>query len=68
MNPTSQTPTRPTNGRPAARISPQTQRLYRELMRSAYAELRQRAEAGEENVQRWLDRFLTLGEQPGDRS
>jgi (1->4)-alpha-D-glucan 1-alpha-D-glucosylmutase len=34
-------------------------------MRSAYAELRERAEAGEENVRRWLDRFLTLGEQLG---
>ena len=62
MNATSQTPTRPTNGRPVAGIPPQTQGLYRELMRAAYAELRERAEAGEENVRRWLDRFLTLGE------
>src|SRR5262249_32769065 len=31
----------------------------------AYAELRKRAEAGEEDVRRWLERFLTLGEQLG---
>jgi (1->4)-alpha-D-glucan 1-alpha-D-glucosylmutase len=31
-------------------------------MRSAYPELSKRAEAGEESVGRWLERFLTLGE------
>jgi (1->4)-alpha-D-glucan 1-alpha-D-glucosylmutase len=34
-------------------------------MGSAYAELRRRAESGEENVRRWLERFLSLGEQLG---
>src|SRR5262249_6617784 len=43
----------------------QAQHLYRELMGSAYTELRRRAEAGEENVRRWLERFLSLGEQLG---
>ena len=41
------------------------QSLYRELMRSAYPELRGRAEAGEEDVRRWLERFVELGAQLG---
>src|SRR5262245_12586257 len=39
--------------------------IYRELMQAAYAELRERADAGEEAVRRWLERFITLGEQLG---
>jgi (1->4)-alpha-D-glucan 1-alpha-D-glucosylmutase len=65
MTATSQQAVRPTNGQPAEGVPSQAQRLFCELMRSAYAELRKRAEAGEENVRRWLDRFLTLGQQLG---
>ena len=43
------------------------QDIYRELMRTAYAELRERADAGEEAVRRWLERFIALGEQLGVR-
>src|SRR5262245_53237711 len=65
MTATSQTGVRLTSGLPAEAVPSQAQRLYCELMRSAHAELRRRAEAGEENVRRWLDRFLVLGEQLG---
>jgi (1->4)-alpha-D-glucan 1-alpha-D-glucosylmutase len=43
------------------------QELYVELMQIAWAELYQRAESGEELVKRWLERFLTLGDQLGVR-
>jgi (1->4)-alpha-D-glucan 1-alpha-D-glucosylmutase len=65
MTATSHTAAHPTSSPSTEASSPQAQRLYRELMGSAYAELRKRAEAGEENVRRWLERFLTLGEQLG---
>jgi (1->4)-alpha-D-glucan 1-alpha-D-glucosylmutase len=41
---------------------------YTELLREARAELQRRAEAGDESVRRWLDRFLSLGEQLGVRA
>src|SRR5262245_23861170 len=65
MTATSQTTARPTNPPPPEAGGSQTQRLYRELMSAAYPELRQRAEAGEEDVCRWLERFLALGRQLG---
>jgi (1->4)-alpha-D-glucan 1-alpha-D-glucosylmutase len=55
----------PTQPPPFEPITYKAQRLYCELFGSAFAELRKRAEAGEENVGRWLERFLALGEQLG---
>src|SRR5262249_47352934 len=46
---------------PAEGALDQAQELYRELIRTAYAELRRRAEGGEEGARRWLARFLDLG-------
>src|SRR5262245_9903237 len=43
------------------------QELYWELAQTAGAELRARAEAGDEDAGRWLERFLALGEQLGIR-
>jgi (1->4)-alpha-D-glucan 1-alpha-D-glucosylmutase len=43
------------------------QELYCELVQTAYAELRRRAERGEEGAGHWLTRFLALGEQLGVR-
>ncbi len=41
------------------------QDIYCELLSIAHAELCRRANAGEETVRRWLERFITLGEQLG---
>jgi (1->4)-alpha-D-glucan 1-alpha-D-glucosylmutase len=41
------------------------QDLYCELMQTAFPELQKRAEAGEESVRRWLERFLDLGRHLG---
>ncbi len=41
--------------------------IYCELWQIAYAELCKRAKAGEALVQRWLERFIILGEQLGVR-
>src|SRR5262249_13663627 len=41
--------------------------LYCELAQTACAELRARAEDGDEDAGRWLERFLALGEQLGVR-
>src|SRR5262245_39568707 len=60
----------PGEGEPAGAVegegaSGAAQELYCELIRAAYAELQGRAEKGEERAQRWLERFLALGEQLG---
>jgi (1->4)-alpha-D-glucan 1-alpha-D-glucosylmutase len=49
-------------------FSPATRKLhdlYSELLRHALPELRKRAEAGEEDIQHWLEHFLALGERLG---
>jgi (1->4)-alpha-D-glucan 1-alpha-D-glucosylmutase len=43
------------------------QELYRRLLQTAYAELRRRAEEGDEEVRHWLARFLDLGALLGAR-
>src|SRR5262249_12863801 len=43
------------------------QELYCELAQTACTELRTRAEDGDEEAGRWLERFLALGEQLGIR-
>jgi (1->4)-alpha-D-glucan 1-alpha-D-glucosylmutase len=43
------------------------QELYCELLRDAYAELKERADGGEEGARRWLARLLDLGERLGVR-
>ena len=43
------------------------QELYCELAQTAYTELRTKAESGDEDAGRWLERFLALGEQLGVR-
>src|SRR5262245_19019228 len=43
------------------------QALYCEMAHTAWAELRRRAECGDNAAGRWLERFLALGEQLGVR-
>jgi (1->4)-alpha-D-glucan 1-alpha-D-glucosylmutase len=60
---------RPPDDEPAAVTDPDERdgpvRLYCELVRAAYPELRRRAAAGETEALHWLEGFLTLGEQLG---
>jgi (1->4)-alpha-D-glucan 1-alpha-D-glucosylmutase len=43
------------------------QEIYRELAQAACTDLRKRAEGGDRDAGRWLERFLALGEQLGIR-